>query len=192
MFWRFGLVLESRPVGGGDLVEGGVDAARLGVDQARQRVEIGVLELRQLAPALDLADDLVLVADLSEDSGVGREAGLAAALLGQPELLEEHRAELLRRADRELVAGELEDLALELGNPLRHPLADLRQALRHPASRRPAPSPPAPRSAASPLRVRRRSSPNSVERLALALCELAHQAGIGGRVATRLALLRRE
>ena len=38
-------------------------------------------------------------------------------------------AELLRRADRELVAGELEDLALELGDPLRHPLADLRQAL---------------------------------------------------------------
>ena len=55
MFWRLGFVLESRPVVVGDLVERRVDAARLGVDQAGQRVEVGVLELGQLAPALDLA-----------------------------------------------------------------------------------------------------------------------------------------
>ncbi len=46
------------------LVEGGVDASGLGVDQVRQRVEVGVLELGQLAPGLDFLDDRVLVADL--------------------------------------------------------------------------------------------------------------------------------
>jgi hypothetical protein len=56
--------------GGRDLVEGRVDAAVLG-DQGRQRVQIGVLELGELAPGLDLWDDLVLVADLREDAGVG-------------------------------------------------------------------------------------------------------------------------
>ena len=114
----------------GHLVEGGVDPARLRIDQVRQRVQVGVLELGELAPALDLGDDLVLVADLGEHARVGREAGLAAPLLGQPQLFEEDLAELLRRADRELVAGELVDLALELGDPLRHALADLRETLR--------------------------------------------------------------
>ena len=91
------------PAGRGrGLVEGRVDAAGLGVDQLRQRVEVGALQLGQLAPGLDLGDDLVLVADLGEDAGVGREAGLAAALLGQAELVEEDLGELLRRADREL------------------------------------------------------------------------------------------
>ena len=99
------------------------------IDQPRQRVEVGVLELRQLAPALDLGDDLVLVADLGQHAGVGREAGLAAALPAQLELLEQHHAELLGRADRELVPGELEDLALQLGDPLGHALADLGQPL---------------------------------------------------------------
>ena len=76
--------------GGGHLVEGRVQA-RVLVDQRRQRVEVGVLELGQLAPALDLGDDRVLVAELAEHPGVGGEAGLAAALLGQPELVEEDR-----------------------------------------------------------------------------------------------------
>ncbi len=66
--------------GGRGLVEGGVDASGLGVDQLRQRVEVGVLQLRQLTPLLDLLDDRVLVADLGEDAGVGREAGFAAPL----------------------------------------------------------------------------------------------------------------
>ena len=48
----------------------------------------------------------MLVADRLQDARVGREAGLAAALLRQAELLEEHRAELLGRADDELLARE--------------------------------------------------------------------------------------
>ena len=106
-----------------------MDAAGLGVDQQRQRVEVGVLELGQLAPALDLLDDRVLVADLGEHAGVGGEPGLAAALLRQPELVEEDLAELLRRADRELAPGELEDLGLQRLDLLLHPVADLGQAL---------------------------------------------------------------
>ena len=43
-----------------------------------------------------------------------RVAGLAAALAGELELVEEDDAELLRRADHELLAGELPDVALEL------------------------------------------------------------------------------
>ena len=130
MFCRFGLMLESRPVAVRTWLKVVWIRPVSGSIEARQRVEVGVLELGQLAPALDLGDDLVLVADLGEHAGVGREAGLAAPLLGQPELLEEHLAELLRRADRELAPGELVDLALELVDPLGHPLADLRQALR--------------------------------------------------------------
>ena len=64
-----------------------------------------------------------------EDAGVGGEAGLAAALLGQAELVEEDLGELLRRADRELVAGQLEDLGLEGLDPLLEALADVGQAL---------------------------------------------------------------
>jgi hypothetical protein len=98
---------------GPDLAEGRVDPAVLGIDQPRQRVEVGVGELRDLAPALDLGDDLVLVADLGEDPGVGRVTGLAAPLSTQAEVVEEDLAELLRGADRELAAGERPDLGLE-------------------------------------------------------------------------------
>ena len=45
-----------------------------------QHVEVGLGELVELAPALDLRDDLVLVADRLQHARVGREAGLAAAL----------------------------------------------------------------------------------------------------------------
>ena len=83
------------------------------VDELRQHVEVGLGELVELAPALDLGDDLVLVADRLQHARVGREAGLAAALLRQPELLEQHLAELLGRADDELLARQVPDLLLE-------------------------------------------------------------------------------
>ena len=54
---------------------------------------------------------------------------LPAPLLRQAELDEQHLGELLRRADRELAPGELVDLGLELCDLLRHPLADLGEAL---------------------------------------------------------------
>src|SRR5215210_3890593 len=104
MFWRFGSVLDRRPV-----------AAAVVADQLWEGIEVGRLELRDLAPLLDGGDDLVLAADRLEYAGIGREAGLAAALSREPELLEEDVRELLRRADRELLVGELPDAPLELG-----------------------------------------------------------------------------
>ena len=83
-------------------------------DPGRQRVEVGLDELGQLPQALDLGDDLVLVADRLQDARVGAEAGLAAALAAQAELDEQHLGELLRRADHELLAREVPDVALEL------------------------------------------------------------------------------
>ena len=113
MFCRFGLMLDRRPVAA--VVCSNVVCSRPSVaDPVRQRVQVGLGELGQLAEALDLGDDRVLVADRLQHLGVGGEAGLAAALAAELELLEEDLAELLRRADHELLAGELPDLALEL------------------------------------------------------------------------------
>ncbi len=97
----------------GGLVKGRVDPTGCGIDQVRQGVEISALQLAELPPALDQRDDLVLFTDLGEHPGVGRVAGLALPLPGQAELLEEHLADLLGRADRELVAGQLMDLLLD-------------------------------------------------------------------------------
>ena len=167
-----------------------MDATGLGVDEVGKRVQVGVLELRELPPALDLRDDLVLVADLGEHACVGREAGLAPPLLRQSELLEQDRSELLRRADHELVTGEFEDLALELVDPLRHSLADLGQALV--SSLTPARSMAASTSISGiSISAIRRSSPNCVELLALSRRELEGQAGLGRRVGGRLAPRRR-
>jgi len=52
---RFGFVVESRPV-----------EAVVRRDQLGQRAEIGVQELRVLAPFLDHRDDLVLASDRAE------------------------------------------------------------------------------------------------------------------------------
>ena len=93
------------------LQERGVDARAL-VDELGEHVEVGLDQRRELAPALDPRDDLVLVADRLQHARVGRVARLAAALARQAELLEQDLAELLRRADQELLPGELEDLAV--------------------------------------------------------------------------------
>ena len=128
MFWRFGLVLDRRPVVVAVWLK--VVCSRPSVvDQLGEGVEVGRLELRDLAPLLDRRDDLVLVADRLQHAGVGREAGLAAALVRQAELVEQDRRELLRRADRELLAGQLPDSPLELDRALVEALADRAQAL---------------------------------------------------------------
>ena len=129
MFCRFGLVLESRPVAAVVWLKVVWMRPVAGSIRSGQRVEIGVLELGQLAPGLDLLDDRVLVADLGEHPGVGREAGLAAALAGEAEILEEDGADLLRRADRELLPGQLVDLLFERVDPLAEPGADLGEPL---------------------------------------------------------------
>ena len=90
-----GVVRGQPPGGGGGLVEGRVQAA-LGVDEQRERVEVGLGELGQLPPALDLGDDLVLGADRLQDPRIGRVAGLAAPLARQAELAEQDLLELSR------------------------------------------------------------------------------------------------
>ena len=129
MFWRLGLFEDSRPVVAAVWLK--VVCSRLSaVDEQRQRVEVGLGELGQLPPALDLGDDLVLVADRLQHAGVGRVAGLAAPLARQAELAEQDLLELLGRAERELLPGQLEDLALERVGLGLDPLGDLRQRAR--------------------------------------------------------------
>ena len=99
-------------------------------DQRRQRAEIGVQKLRQLAPLLDHRDDLVVGADRAQDLAVGRVAGLPLAAGSQLELLEEDPAELQRRADHELLARELVGARLELLDAIGEPRGDLAHAVR--------------------------------------------------------------
>jgi hypothetical protein len=96
MFWRFGFVLERRPVAVATWLKVVWSATGVGIDQVRQRVEVGVLELRQLAPALDLRDDLVLVADLGEHAASVENRSCPAASWS---------AELFEQAPRRAAAG---------------------------------------------------------------------------------------
>ena len=109
----------------GGLHERRVDP-RLGVDHLRQHVEVRLGELVELAPALDLRHDRVLAADRLQHAGIGGESGLPATLARKAELLEQHRAELLRRADDELLAREVPDLALEPGDLVAHACGNAR------------------------------------------------------------------
>ncbi len=76
-------------------------------DQRRQRLEVGVQELRVLPPLLDDLDDRVLAPDRAQHAGVGRVAGLPLPPRRELQLLEEDPRQLLRRADGELLAGQL-------------------------------------------------------------------------------------
>ena len=107
------------------LVEGRVQASVVLGEQLRQRTEIGVDQLRELAPLLEHADDLVLAANRAEHARVGRVAGLALAAGCQAEHLEEDPRHLLRRAEHELLARELVRLRLQLLEPVGEPRRDL-------------------------------------------------------------------
>ena len=63
-------MLESRPVAVAVWLKV-VWSSRSPVDQLGEGVEVGVLQLGELAPLLDLGNDLVLLPDLGEDAGVG-------------------------------------------------------------------------------------------------------------------------
>src|SRR3989441_2505730 len=109
-----------------ELVERRVDAPGARVDERRQGVGVGPLELGQRPMLEDLRGQRVAERELGEDVGVGRVARLRAAERGQPELLEEDVRELLRRRDRELLAGELPDLPRQV---VEAPLELLRERL---------------------------------------------------------------
>ena len=96
-----------------------MDPPVLGVDQLRQRVEIGALELGKLAMLQQERGERVLLGQLLEH--VLRGAPIAAGSLlerRQLELLEEHLAELRARVDIERPAGQLVHVLLERRQPL--------------------------------------------------------------------------
>ena len=104
-------VRRRKPAGRGDrLVERRVQPA-VGRDQRRQRLDVGRAQLRVDPPVEDRLDHRVDADELLEHRGVGRVAGLRPPALGQPQLLEQDVAELLGRADRELVPDGGVDLA---------------------------------------------------------------------------------
>ncbi len=115
-----GLARREPPGRGDGELEAGVDAAGLRLDLVDERVGIGRFQLLELAPVEDAARQIVGEGELLQHRGVGRiGAGLALLAAGQAELAEQHVAQLLRRADVELVAGEDIGLALVLGHALR-------------------------------------------------------------------------
>ena len=100
-------VRAGEPAGRGDrLVEGGVDPAVV-VDHRDQRVDDG-LEPGDVAVPQQVPEQRVvgLLVQPRQRVGVGGVAGLDLLGLRQAELLEQHRLQLLGRAEVELVADE--------------------------------------------------------------------------------------
>ena len=124
-----GIVRRQPPGRGRGLVEGRVQAA-VGPEQPGQRVQIRLGQLGQLAPALDLRDHRVLLANGLKHASVGRIAGLSSALPRQAQLAEQDLLQLLRGADHELLTGQLEDLPFERVGLGLDPVRDLLDALR--------------------------------------------------------------
>ena len=106
--------------GGAGHVIRGVDAAGLGIDLAHQRVGVGAFQLGELAVLEDLhRQRMALRREVFQHRGVGRPGAVLVALAaGQLLFVEQDFAQLLGRADVELAAGDLVDLALEFGQPL--------------------------------------------------------------------------
>ena len=115
MFWRFGSVHERRPVAATACCRW-CAPGRLGIrpaSAARRRRSTSAS--RPARCSRISVDHLVLVAELLEDRCVRRAAGPRPLRRRQPELVEQHRLELARRADVELVPDQLVDPRLEAG-----------------------------------------------------------------------------
>ena len=111
--------LRRQPAGPGDgLAERRVDAA-VRRDLGQQALAVRRPELLDLAVAQERVDDRMVVAQRLERRRVGRVPGLRLAAGREAELVVEHRPQLRRRVDVELVAGEVVDLGhqpLRLGH----------------------------------------------------------------------------
>ena len=94
MFCRFGSLELSRPVAATTWLNDVWTRPVAGWISSRQRVDVGVLELGELAVLDDLGRQRVLVGEFFEHVGVGAGAGLGLLDDRQLQLLEQH----LRRA----------------------------------------------------------------------------------------------
>ena len=125
MFCRFGFVLLRRPVAAAAWLKV-VWTRPSAIGELRQRLEVGGVQLVELAPREQRVDDRVLVAELLEHARIGRELALRRLLAGlQTELAVEHLAQLRRRVQVELPSGALVDLGLARRHPVADPLAHL-------------------------------------------------------------------
>ena len=124
MFCRFGSLLDKPPGHRDRLRVVGVHAAGRRVDHQRQLVGVGALQLRQAAVLEQLAGQRVVGGELLQHVLVGRRRaarGLPADR--QAELAEQDLADLLRAAEVERLAGDVEGLLLERGHALGELLA---------------------------------------------------------------------
>ena len=123
MFCRLGFVLERRPVlaVACPKVVWMRPSAAMACGSATRYVEWSFVSSRQRSTTATIR---MQVADLGQHALVGRVARLALAVGGEPELLEQHLAELLRGADRELAAGRRVGDVLELLDLRLHAHAD--------------------------------------------------------------------
>ena len=103
--------------------------ARVGVDIGGQSVRIRTFELGELPPSKDLLRQVVALGrEFLECGGIGTPgAGLGFAAAGQAHLVEQDLAELLRRADIEILACKPANLVLEACNGLRERTREARQ-----------------------------------------------------------------
>src|SRR5213592_4725824 len=131
-----GDVLEVRlrggqPAGGGaGLVETRMDAARCRIDEPGQRVDVGRLELGELAVLDQESGNLVAHrCQLLEDVVIGRRAGLRPLEDRELVLLEQDVPELGGGVDVELGARDAVDRLLELRQLVRERPRDLAEAL---------------------------------------------------------------
>ncbi len=108
-----GVAAAQAPGRGHCLVEARVHAARVGMNERRQRVDVGALQLLQAAPLENELGELVRQRQLLEHFersrlrlGLGRPPDRLGA---HAEAIEENLRQLLGRVDVELFARELED-----------------------------------------------------------------------------------
>ncbi len=120
-----GDILQVRVAGGepacdrSRLIIRGVQATGAAVHQGGQRIQIGGLDLGQLAILGQMIHDGVRAAKLLHDAGIGGKAGLRPLWRGQPQLDKEHLGQLLSRVQVERVAGGLVNPFLQIAHALR-------------------------------------------------------------------------
>ena len=118
------------PRGGDGLVERRVQPAVTLRDQRRQRQQVGVEQLRVLAPLLDHRHDLVVRRGSRAGHGCRSSSPSCPCGPARAQLLEQDSSHLLGRAEHELLAGEVGGERLELLDPIREPGGDLAHAVR--------------------------------------------------------------